>query len=142
MTRIVAGGIFPYVSSMRDPLQRLKYLPWLELFQVAALTTLIVTVLDIILIEIILTLLSRWLISLSIFAAAIGIGALAVYLMERFFRQIYINTAILWALIFCLALLLWIKSYLPIRVFLTGMGYPQLIGIILGVSLKGRRYWR
>ena len=134
---------------MRNPLQQLKYLPWLELFQVAALTTLIVTALDIVLIQIILTLLSQTssvfigtLISLSIFASAMGIGALAVALMERFFQQIYINTAILWALVFCLALLLLIKSYLQIPVLLTGMGYPQLIGIILGVSIKGRRYWR
>ena len=134
---------------MRDPLQRLKYLPWLELFQAAALTTLIVTVLDIVLIQILLilppqpsTFFATILASLSIFAAAIGIGALAVYVMERFFRQIYINAAILWALVFCLALLLLIKSYLRIPILLTGISYLQFIGMILGASLQGRRYWR
>lgn len=133
---------------MRDPLQRLKYLPWLELFQVATLTILIVTLLDIVLIQIIVTLLSRpssffgTLTGLVIFASAIGIGSLAVYLMERFFQQIHINTATLWALVFCLSVLLFLKSYLRIPVFLAGFSYPQFIGVILGVFWRGRRYWR
>ena len=133
---------------MRDPLQRLKYLPWLELFQVAALTTLIVTVLDLVLIQIIAAEFFRPsfffgpLAVLLPFVAAIGIGALAVFLMERFFRQIYINAGILWALVFCLAVLLFIKPYLQIPAFLARISYPQFIGILLGASLKGRRYWR
>lgn len=134
---------------MRDPLQRLKYLPWLELFQAALLTTLIVTALDIVLFQTIVTLLRSRpssllgiLILLSIFASAMGTGVLSVYLMERFFRQAYINAATLWALAFCLLLLLFIKTYLPIPVFLIDFGYIQFIGVILGVSLKGRRYWR
>ena len=133
---------------MRDPLQRLKYLPWLELVLTAALTTLVVTALDIVLSQIILIVVSRpsaffgTLTGLSIFASAVGIGALAVYIMERFFRQVYINAATLWALTFCLLALLFIKTRLPLPIFLTGFGYTQFIGIILGASWKGRRYWR
>ena len=133
---------------MRDPLQRLKYLPWLELFQVAALTTLLVTVLDLVLIQILVTAFPQPSVFfgplgiLLLFVSAIGIGALAVYLTERFFRQVHINAGILWALAFCLTLLLFIKTYLQIPTFLTGISYPQFIGVILGVSFKGRRYWR
>ena len=134
---------------MRNPLERLKYLPWLELFQAAALTTLIVTTLDIVLFQIIgallfssAPLLIAPLFQVLIFAAAAGIGALAVFILERVFPQVFINAGTLWALAVCLAVLLFVKSNLQIPTFLAGISYLQFIGIILGISLKGRRYWR
>jgi hypothetical protein len=74
-------------------------------------------------------------------AAAVGVGALAVYLLKRFYPQVLINTASLWALIPCLLLFLFIKSLLPIP-GLVNLTYPQLLGIIVGVFWKGRPYWR
>jgi CHASE2 domain-containing sensor protein len=75
-------------------------------------------------------------------ATAIGVGALAVYLLERFYQQVIINTASLWALVLCLALFLFLKSLVPLMPILVNFEQIQLIGIILGIFWKGRPYWR
>lgn len=137
---------------MRDPLRRLKTLPWLVLLQIAALTVLIATGLDILLLQLLLLLprngwgplmpfLSLLLIVLP-FVVGLGLGALAFLLMQRFFRQIYPDTATLWALVPCIALLVFLKGLLPIPTFLVSLSYPQVIGIIVGVFLTGKRYSR
>lgn len=137
---------------MTDPLRRLKFLPWLLLFQVSTLTTFIVVVLDFLLtlgytqssvINRALSLLysAPWGLLVT-FAVAVGIGALAVYLLERLYRQVIINAATLWALVLCLALVLVLKSLLPIPAILINLDQTQLIGIVLGVFWKGRPYWR
>lgn len=141
---------------MRDPLQRLKYLPWLLLLQVAALTTAIAGALDILLMVGLIQLaqlglfsmgvfqlpLTSVILSLLVFVVAAGVGALGVWLMERFFTQIYINTGVLWALVPCLGLTLFLFTQLRLPQLLVGISYPQLIGIVLGVFLRGKRYWR
>lgn len=134
---------------MRDPLWQLKRLPWSILLQAASFTVLIATALDILLIFLLsLTggfgLISLPLISLLLpFAAAVGIGALAVVLMERIYRNILLDTAVLWALVPCLVLVLILKGLIPqIPTYLVSLSYPQLVGMILGIFFKGKRHWR
>ncbi|HEY9876970.1 MAG TPA: hypothetical protein V6D29_00880 [Leptolyngbyaceae cyanobacterium] len=139
---------------MRNPLWRLKTLPWLILLQNAALTVLIATVLDILLIlalsslsglgggRALVPLLSILGVVLPILAG-IGMGALAVLLMERFFRQVFLDTAVLWALTPCLALVLILKGLIPqVPDLVVALSYPTFVGIVLGVFVKGKRYWR
>ncbi|NET37304.1 MAG: peptide chain release factor 1 [Cyanothece sp. SIO1E1] len=137
---------------MNNPLQRLKFLPWIPLLQVAALTALLATALDFLLISAanqleaiartLSLLLSPPLGLFVVFLVAVGVGALAVYLLERVYPQLSPNTAVLWALVPCLALILFIRSFIPIPAFLVSISYPQLIGMILGIFWKGRGYWR
>lgn len=137
---------------MNDPLRRLKFLPWRSLFQVAAITAAIVIFLDVLLIlgythllalkQSLSLLYSPPLGLLVTFAVAIGVGALAVYLLEKLCKLVTINSANLWALILCLAVVFVIKSLLPIPALLFSLDQLGLIGIILGVFWKGRRYWR
>jgi hypothetical protein len=137
---------------MANPLRRLKFLPWRSLLQVSTLTTLIVIVLEFLLtlgfiqsavIEHTLSFIYTGSLGLLItFATAVGIGAIAVYILERFYKQVIINSASLWALVLCLALLFLLKSLIPLTPILIRLDQTQLIGIILGVFWKGRPYWR
>lgn len=138
---------------MNNPWRNLKLLPWRSLVQVSILTLLIAMAIDFLLIlgfiqsAIIRDLLATALLSppwstLAVAAAGIGIGALAVYLLERLYGQVLINTSILWALIFCLIIGLGLQSLLPLESVLTGLNQTQVVGILVGVFWKGRRYWR
>lgn len=137
---------------MANPLRRLKFLPWRSLLQVSTLTTLIITVLEFLLtlgfiqsaiIKRTLSFIYTGSLGLLItFATAIGVGAMAVYILERFYQQVIINSASLWALVLCLALLFLVKSLIPLMPILISLDQTQLIGIILGVFWKGRPYWR
>lgn len=139
---------------MRNPLWRLKTLPWIPLFQNALITVLLATVLDIALIFVVQTLFAVWPQGTSLvlsggivrlllsFAAAGGIGALAIIMMERIFRHVLLDTAVLWALVGCMALVLWLKSLLPIPSLLVGISYVQFVGMMMGLFSQGRRYWR
>lgn len=137
---------------MNDPLRRLKVLPWRSLFQVAAITVTIMIFLDTLLIlgythfvalRRTLTLLYAPPLGLFvIFTIAMGVGALAVYLLEKLYKSVIINSATLWALILSLAVVFVIRSLLPLPAFLFSLDQLGLIGIILGVFYTGRRYWR
>lgn len=138
---------------MNNPWRNLKLLPWRLLVQVSIWTLLIAMVIDFLLIlgfmqsTIIRDTLAVALLSppwsfLAILAAGIGIGALAVYLLERLYGQVLINTSTLWALIFCLILGLALKLLLPLESVLTSLNETQVIGILVGVFWKGRPYWR
>ncbi len=136
---------------MTDPLRRLKYLPWRSLLQVSGLTILIVIILELLLsigytqsssLQRTLSILHQPPLGIvTLVAAAAGVGALAVYLLERFHRQVFLNSATLWALVPCLALVVFLKSLLPVPELLVHLNYIQLIGIIVGVFWKGRPYW-
>ncbi len=136
---------------MPDPLRRLKFLPWRSLLQSAALTTALTVVLDFLLAlgstssPVIHQTLSRLysppLDLIVTFTVAVGVGALAVYLLERLDRS-SINTASLWTLVLCLALLLFLKSLLVPTVLVDVNNEIQLVGIIIGVFWKSRPYWR
>jgi hypothetical protein len=138
---------------MFDPLRRLKFLPWTALLQVALVTVAIAVAFDVLITQIfgaipvalrVLTkVLSSPLRLLIELAISVGIGALSVAILERWFQRVPITNASLWALIPCLALWLLLLSFLPIPMaFLPEISIFQLIGTILGVFWKGRSYWR
>lgn len=137
---------------MNNPLQRLKFLPWLSLFQVAALTVFFALVFDMLLAIAFVRIKSLqpffkailsppWSILVGL-AIAVGIGALAVYLLERLYLDIVLNATILWTLVLCVVVMLVVKSQLPLPTFLVGIDQTALIGVVLGIFWKGRPYWR
>ena len=138
---------------MNDPLRRLKFLPWIPLLQISLITVLIAIAFDVLLnrtaiaVPVILNLLSKLLSSpigvLIGLAVPVGIGALAVAILERWFRQVMITNATLWALVPCVALWLFLKSLVPIPTALVpDISIVSLVGVVLGVFWKGRPYWR
>lgn len=137
---------------MANPLRRLKFLPWRSLFLVSILVTLIVTVLDFLIavgytysgaIKQALNLLYAPTLGIIVdFAIVVGIGALAVYLLEKLYK-FSINTAILWTLVLCLSVCLFVKTLLPLpKVLVMNFDEIKLMGILIGIFWKGRPYWR
>ena len=139
---------------MSNPLRRLKFLPWRSLFLLSSLVTLIVVVIDFLFIvgyglspalaRVISLMYGGSLGVLVQFAGVVGVGVLAVYLLEKFFANITANTGVLWALVFCLTVCLVVRSFLPIPARLVNIynNETQLLAIIIGVFWKGRPYWR
>ncbi|OWY66748.1 peptide chain release factor 1 [cyanobacterium TDX16] len=139
---------------MSNPLRRLKFLPWRSLFLLSSLVTLIVVVIDFLflvgydlspaLARVINLMYSGSLGVLVQFAGVVGVGVLAVYLLEKFFANITANASVLWALVFCLTLCLVVRSFLPVPARLVNIynNETQLIAIVIGVFWKGRPYWR
>ncbi|MEQ9671263.1 peptide chain release factor 1 [Coleofasciculus sp. G2-EDA-02] len=131
---------------------RLRSLPWRSLLEVSGITVAIAIVLEIIIglgftqspairqmLQFLYTPPLGMIISLM---AAVGFGVLAVYVLERFYPQVLINSSSLWALIPCLALVLGLKSLLPLPPFLVSLSYANLVAVIVGVFWKGRPHWR
>ncbi|MEL6880047.1 MAG: peptide chain release factor 1 [Cyanobacteria bacterium J06607_10] len=88
----------------------------------------------------------RWLFSilglLIPFAIDMGVGAFSVFITARFFRQILLRAGTLWALVGCVLLLLFVASLLPLPgIFIGGVDYPTIMGVVVGTFLYGRRYW-
>ncbi|MBW4662920.1 MAG: peptide chain release factor 1 [Chroococcus sp. CMT-3BRIN-NPC107] len=143
---------------MSNPLRQLKYLPWRSLLIIAGMTFVIVTTVEWLLwltynqldegtqlaiVNLLAATLYSPLLSLfTVGAIGAGIGALAVFLLERLEKRIFINAGILWALILCLIIGLVIRNYIPMPALFTGIDQLQLIGMILGVFWQGKRYWR
>lgn len=137
---------------MANPLRRLKFLPWRSLFSLSGLITLIIIVLDVLLtigynrslaISRGLSLLYTPPLGILVnCATAVGVGALAVYLLEKFYPQVSINTSTLWALVLCLIVCLLVKSLIPLPELLISFDEIRLMGIVVGVFWKGRPYWR
>jgi len=137
---------------MRSPLERLKQLPWFALFQAAGLTAIAVIVLEYCLFFLIIyvpatrplliTLTSGFLGLITTFVAAMGVGALAVLILERLPRVV-INSGSLWGLVACVAVvLLIVQSLKLLPLGLAGMDQTLLVGVLLGVFLKGQSYWK
>ncbi len=78
-----------------------------------------------------------------VIAAAVGVGALGVYLCEKWERvaNLSLNISSLWALVVCLMVAITLKSLL-IPGGLLGLNQVALMGIIVGVFWKGRPHWR
>ncbi|MDX2216810.1 MAG: hypothetical protein SFY66_26325 [Oculatellaceae cyanobacterium bins.114] len=137
---------------MQNPVQRLKLIPWRDLLHVAGLALLLATFLDTVLAylhlknalvgDIFDLLLTPPLAVIMFVAVFAGVGALAVFLMERCFRQLIINTANLWALVLCLIIVIAIKAVLPIPSLLLQADQASLMGLIVGVFLTSWKYWR
>lgn len=135
---------------MNNPWYKFKSQPWRQLFPAALMTTLSVAIPDLFLqwsyfnsqgwnrsLSLLLSPPLGIVISL---AAIFGMGALGVYICERWFPNLILNTASLWALVLCLIVGLFFKSFFP--TFLVGFSYSSIICLMLGVFWKGRRYWR
>jgi hypothetical protein len=143
---------------MANPLRQLKYLPWTSLFIITGVTFAIVTTLELLLgltydqldegtrftiVRILAATLYSPLLSLfTIGAIGVGIGALGVFLLETIEKRVFINSGVLWALILCLIVGLIIRSYIPVPALLTDVNQLMLVGMIVGVFWKGKRYWR
>ncbi|WOD40989.1 hypothetical protein [Nodosilinea sp. E11] len=137
---------------MRNPFGRLKSLPWAILFQVALVAVAIATAADLLLAQGLALLLANvgsglmplmQLLFMALpLAAGFGLGALGLTLLERWFTRVYIDTGILWALVACLALVLFAKGFLPIPAALVTPSYPLVVGVLLGIFVVGKRHWR
>ena len=131
-------------------MHRMKYLPWRSLFSVSAIATLLIIIIEFTIgfayshptFQRTLNLLFSPPLGLLIpFTASVGMGAMAVYLLERFYPRLSINNGILWSLILCLIVLVFLKS-LVFPAILIDADMIQLVGIVVGVFWKGRPYWR
>ncbi len=148
---------------MSNPLRQLRYLPWRSLAIIASITFAIVIAIELLLwmlfnqlaqgtqSNVTRTLVFARYLPFLIFligsASGLGVGALAVFLLETLDKQVFINAGVLWALILCLIIGLMIRVYIPIPnvnipIILVGANIIQLTGIVVGVFWKGKRYWR
>ncbi|AFZ51937.1 hypothetical protein [Dactylococcopsis salina] len=137
---------------MNDPLRRFKSQPWKPLSLIALTTVAIVSAIDYLLIFLLANsepfrssisfLFSPPLGMLIPLAVAGGIGILGVYICDQFRSQVFLNAGSLWALVLCLVIALALTGLLPLPSFLVQFSYPALLGIMVGVFWKGRRYWR
>lgn len=137
---------------MRNPFWRLKSLPWAILLQVALAAVAIATIADLLLAQGLALLLDNvgsgllplmeLLFMVLPIAAGFGIGALGLTILERQFSQVHLDTGVLWALVPCIALVLFVKGFLPIPTALVAMSYPLLVGVLLGIFVVGKRHWR
>lgn len=141
---------------MNNCIRRFKKLPWLSLLQSVALTYLILAITDILII---------WGIPKSqalqkmmgilyfpssellvLFGVGLGMGALAIYLIEINPSKVFINITSLWVLFLCLVVALFIiygSILTPVIVSTSSCGSnPTIIGILMGLFWKGRNYWR
>lgn len=143
---------------MRNPLQRLRLLPWVPLLLIAAMTLVIIFGIEMaldILVQIsafglVLNLLfTPPLGLLMVVAVGFGTGALAVWLLETIRPDVLINGGVLWALVGCLILLTFLRE-IPLAYIQTLLPFVSLVtpaestlmGMIVGVFMTGRRYWR
>lgn len=136
---------------MRDPLSRLKLLPWRSLALAASLSLLLCLVVEFLLVlgamklAIVAKLLTLLFASafavLASFAVGVGFGALAVYILEQLDCPA-LNTATLWALVPCLIVAALVRNLLPFPPVLLQSDYTQCIGMLVGVFWKGRPYWQ
>ena len=135
-----------------NPLQRLRLLPWTSLFLVALLTVFWASMLELLLrlgmayvpllakaLDVLFTPPLDIIMSLAI---AVGVGVLAVIFLEIMYPKLAINAGMLWALLLCLLLALFVRSVLPIPTIWLDPSYPMLVGNMLGLFWKGRPYWR
>ena len=137
---------------MRNPFWRLKSLPWAILLQVALAAVAIATAADILLAQGLALLLAnagqglmpllQLLFMVLPILAGFGVGALALAILERWFTRVSIDTGVLWALVPCIALVLFAKGFLPIPAALVTMSYPVVVGVLLGLFVVGKRHWR
>lgn len=137
---------------MRDPFRQIKHLPWVPLLLVALLAVFWLFVLEFFLVIsavyvdavlVVLRLLLTPPFNLLVeFAAAVAVGALAVYFLEWLYPRISIGIGSLWALVLCLLIAVLIRSIVPPAPLLLSPSEAILLGNALGVFWKGRRYWR
>lgn len=137
---------------MNNLIQRLKGLPWRLLLQNAAIATLLVMAVELLLkwglsasdtVLDVLQILSDPPMGLIIpIMIAIGMSTLSVYLFELQKQQHLLNSSTLWALVFCLLFCLFIKSLFHVSLPLISLSRNTFVCLLIGVFWKGRPYWR
>lgn len=137
---------------MFDPLRRLKFSPWRSLALLTFATLAIVAVIEVALgvgytqVSLLRAVLNAlfsppWVVIMQV-AAGIGIGGLAVFLLETKWQQVSINAGVLWALVLCLILGSLVRSFIPLPAILVNPGETLFMGFLVGVFWRGRPYWR
>jgi hypothetical protein len=137
---------------MRKPFARLKFLPWRSLFQAALMAVLLLALP----IDLLLQLASRYSNQSPVLASLlpllfsplpslviglslpVGLGALAVYILERIDRS-SISAGSLWGLVLCVTLVSLLEKWLILGS--PGFSMTVLALIAVGVFWKGRPYW-
>ncbi|NCJ06572.1 hypothetical protein GS597_08655 [Synechococcales cyanobacterium C] len=133
-------------------MHQLKSFPWWYLFTVSQVTVAAVAGLDLLLFlgvqrsPILFQMVTPWrqfpgllLIQVGI---GLGIGAISVIGLETF-RRVIISGATLWALMGCLLLSLLLMGVIsPPGVWQIGPDQGIVVGTLIGVFSRGRRYWR
>ncbi|HEY9626900.1 MAG TPA: peptide chain release factor 1 [Coleofasciculaceae cyanobacterium] len=140
---------------MGNPLQRLSRLPWTSLAITAVLTSIWIFVMEFFLgfgiarsslvQDTLVLLLSPPLGLIVTLAIGVGAGMLGLYLLEIVYPSLRIDTGVMWALVLCLIVAIALKATLlseAIPLTLVSPNQTQLIGVVLGVFLKGKPYWR
>lgn len=141
---------------MRNPIQRLRDLPWRSLLQVAGLILLMSLILDgglagllqadwakILLLRLLMPPLDLVIWSIAL---PLGWGVLAAWLYEWIDRST-MTTSSLWGLVLCLFLASLVRLVLPVfssplPPLLGFEGLTQVVLIAVGIFWKGRRYWQ
>ncbi len=141
---------------MFDPWERFKSLPWVSLISTAVVTLTIIKILDLGLMiaysnvpevqlgfDLIFS--PPWGL-IIIILLSIGLGALSVLLLETYFSPGLITAGTLWGLFLCLFVVMLIISFVStlagVSVGLLGINQNVLVGTLIGVFWRGRRYWR
>lgn len=143
------------MSARRPRFNQLGQLPWSPTMQVAIVTVAIVVILEQLLrlgVGLMPEAMARPLVEAIVgngplpilvnSAIDLGIGALAVLIYGRWKVQIRLNGSILWALVGCLLLALFIRSTLPPPILISDLSELSALGILLGVFWCGRPYWQ
>jgi hypothetical protein len=138
---------------MSSLVRRLQVFPWKELVRVSALSLVLFVIVDILLQvgqayspvtqRVINFILSMPVLTLLLNqSGGLGLGALSVAVLERFYRNVYITAGSLWALFACLLLGLLIVYSLPVPGLIIGLGQIPLLGLVVGIFWKGRSHCR
>ena len=137
---------------MPNPFQSMRYLPWLTLLLSAGLTILVATAIDILVFFAIaeVPIIGRLLLGYDFLQLVLtilvpcAIGGLALFFTEQFFTQIVLSKETIWALVGCLLLILWLKTWLPMipALLLPGVNIVTILMLAVGCFTAGRRYWR
>ncbi len=141
---------------MFDPWQSFKSLPWIPLISTAVVTVTLGKIFDLVFIStysyvpqsqswIDLIFSPPWGLILIILLS-IGLGAVSVWLLETFFSPGAIYASTLWGLVLCLLVLMIIVSLISdfanVPSSLLGINQNILVGMVVGVFWKGKKYWR
>lgn len=137
---------------MNDPLRQLQQQPWGAATQVAVLVVALATVVEWLLIQsqqvspaiaqVLMVLFNPPLGILMTLAIAIGLGSFAILMLERLHPWVRLSAGALWTVIACLALVLWVRSLLPLPQLLTALSWETFIGLLIGASWKSWPHWR
>ncbi len=129
----------------------LKQLPWRSLFLAAILAVVVVKALDFILSFLLRSSGSVSLFELLVtptgaiflfFGGGLAVGGLGVLFLEQLKMVVRIYPAILWALVPCLGLSMWLATFLPLGgLGLSDVTQIHLMGMVVGVFGRGRPYW-